>query len=149
MPQPPRPVRDLALLLARVVVGVTFVAHGLQKFLDWGIDGTAASFDQMGIPLPEVSAWFAALVETLGGAALLLGAALPVAGILLTAVMLGALFSVHLGQGFFVSGGGVELVLLLAAAALALGFNGGRFSVDHALSSKGSTTTDEPSPAHR
>ncbi|EHK87447.1 DoxX family protein [Saccharomonospora azurea] len=136
MPQPPTAVRDLLLLLARVVVGVVFIAHGLQKFLEWGIDGTAASFEQMGVPLPGVSAWIAALVETLGGAALLVGVALPVAGVLLAAVMLGALFMVHLEQGFFASAGGVELVLLLAAAALALGFSGGRYSVDQAITAK-------------
>ncbi|EHY87338.1 putative membrane protein [Saccharomonospora azurea NA-128] len=112
------------------------VAHGLQKFLEWGIDGTAASFEQMGVPLPGVSAWIAALVEIVGGAALLIGVALPVAGVLLAAVMLGALFMVHLGQGFFASGGGIELVLLLAATALALGLNGGRYSVDQAITAK-------------
>lgn len=139
MPQPTQTVRDLALLVARIAVGAVFIAHGLQKFLEWGMDGTAASFGQMGVPLPEVSAWIAALVETVGGLALLVGVALPLVGVLLAAVMAGALFLVHLPQGFFASEGGIELVLLLAAAALALGFNGGRFSVDHALTAKEKT----------
>ncbi|PRW63327.1 DoxX family protein [Actinopolyspora mortivallis] len=141
MPQPPAQVRDLVLLLARVVVGIVFLAHGLQKFLQWGIGGTAESFDQMGVPAPGLSAWFAALVETLGGAALLLGLALPVAGVLLALNMLGALFIVHLEQGFFNSGGGYEYVLVLAAVALALGFNGGTYSLDRLLSPTRSTTT--------
>ncbi len=144
MPQPTQTVRDLVPLVARIAVGVVFIAHGLQKFLEWGVDGTAASFEQMGVPLPEVSAWIAALVETVGGLALLVGFALPVAGVLLAAVMVGAMVFVHLPQGFFASEGGVELVLLLAAAALALGFNGGRFSVDHALGSGRKLSTGTP-----
>jgi putative oxidoreductase len=133
MPQPPEWSRDLALLIARIAVGVVFIAHGAQKFLQWGIDGTATSFGQMGIPVPGVSAWGAALIETLGGAALVLGVALPAAGVLLALNMLGALVLVHLGNGLFSSGGGFEYVLVLAVASLALGFNGGRFALDRAV----------------
>lgn len=125
--------RDLIVLVARVVVGAVFVAHGLQKFLGWGISGTASSFEQMGIPLPGVSAWVAALVETIGGLALVMGAALPVAGLLLALTMVGALVFNHLPNGFFASGGGVEYVLVLAVTALALGFSGGAYTVDNAL----------------
>lgn len=135
MPQLPPQVRDLALLLARLVAGIVFIAHGMQKFVQWGISGTADSFAGMGIPAPGLAAWVAALVETLGGVALLLGLALPLAGVLLALNMLGALVLVHLGQGFFSSGGGYEYVLVLAVVALALGFNGGRFALDRALSS--------------
>lgn len=127
--------RDLLVLVGRVVIGAVFIAHGLQKFLVWGIGGTAESFGQMGIPLPGVSAWVAALVETVGGAALLLGLALPVTGVLLALNMLGALVFYHLPSGFFVSDadGGFEYVLVLAAAAVALGFSGGAFTLDRAL----------------
>lgn len=141
MPQLPNGARDLVLLLARVVVGVVFIAHGLQKFLQWGIDGTAASFAGMGIPLPTVSAWAAALIETVGGAALLAGLALPLAGVLLAANMVGALLLAHLGNGLFVSGGGYEYVLVLAVAALALGFSGGTFTLDRTL---GGARREEP-----
>ncbi|ASU77067.1 DoxX family protein [Actinopolyspora erythraea] len=133
MPQLPTAVRDLALLLGRVVLGIVFVVHGLQKLTQWGISGTADSFAQMGIPAPGLSAWFAALVETLGGIALIVGVALPLAGTLLAVVMLGALFFVHLSQGF----SEYEYVLVLAAASLALGFNGGNYSVDRLLRGSG------------
>ncbi|SDK28421.1 putative oxidoreductase [Actinopolyspora mzabensis] len=129
MPQLPTAVRDLALLLGRVVLGAVFIVHGLQKLTQWGVSGTADTFAGMGIPAPGVSAWFAALVETLGGIALILGIALPLAGVLLALNMLGALFFVHLSQGF----SGYEYVLVLAAAALALGFSGGDYSVDRLL----------------
>jgi putative oxidoreductase len=129
---------DLLLLVGRVVIGAVFIAHGLQKFLEWGIAGTAQSFGQMGIPVPGVSAWVAALVETVGGAALVLGVGLPVAGVLLALNMLGALVFYHLPTGFFVSDadGGIEYVLVLAAASLVLAFRGGAYTLDNALTRK-------------
>jgi uncharacterized membrane protein YphA (DoxX/SURF4 family) len=66
----PRVARDIVLLLARLVVGVVFLAHGLQK-LSQGVAGTAEGFGQMGIPLPELSAVFAMAAEINGGALLL------------------------------------------------------------------------------
>ncbi len=133
MPAPSGRVYDLTILLARLVVGAVFLAHGWQKFFQWGIGGTAESFGQMGIPLPGLAAWTVALIETLGGLALMLGVALPIAGVLLALTMLGALFVAHLSSGFFVSGGGFEYVLVLAVVALVLGARGGPLSVDRAI----------------
>jgi putative oxidoreductase len=113
-------------------VGAVFIAHGWQKFFEYGMDGTAASFVQMGIPAATASAWFAAIVELVGGAMLLVGAALPVAGVLLALNMAGALVLVHLPNGMLAPNG-YQLVLVLAVAALALGFNGGAYSVDRVL----------------
>ncbi len=126
--------RDVVTLIARVATGVVFIAHGWQKFTEWGLDGTSASFGQMGVPLPTLSAWFAAIVELAGGAALILGALTPIVGALLALNMLGAFVIVHAGNGVFVGDGGFELVLILAAAALLLAVHGaGRFSIDRLL----------------
>jgi putative oxidoreductase len=85
----------------------------------------------MGVPLPEVNAWVAATVELVGGAALVLGAAVPVFGVLLAFVMTGALVIVHAGSGIFVDQGGFELVLALGTGALVLAAVGaGRWSID-------------------
>lgn len=131
------PARDLALLLTRVAVGLVFVAHGWQKLFTNGIDGTAAFFDQVGVPAPSAAAWFAALVELVGGAALVIGLAVPAAGLLLLLDMIGAFVIVHAGSGLFVEQGGYELVLTLGAAALLLAAMGaGRYSVDHLLSTR-------------
>lgn len=130
----PAPARDLALLLARVAVGLVFVAHGWQKLFTNGIDGTTAFFDQAGVPAASAAAWFAAVVELAGGAALVLGVAVPAAGLLLLINMIGAYAFVHAGAGLFVEQGGSELVLTLGAAALLLAVVGaGRYSVDHLL----------------
>ncbi|MEU7528938.1 DoxX family protein [Saccharothrix sp. NPDC042600] len=132
-------VSDVTALIGRIGVGVVFVAHGWQKFTEWGPSGTAQAFEGMGVPLPVVSAWFAALVELVGGALLIAGAALPVAGVLLFVDMLGALLIVHLPNGLL-GQGGYELVLALGVAALALGFNGGALTVDRVLRRR--TTAD-------
>lgn len=127
-------VRDVVLLVTRIAVGGVFLAHGWQKLTEWGLDGTAASFDQMGVPLPTASAWFAAFVELAGGAALIAGLAVPVVGVLLALDMLGAFLLVHAGNGVFVGGNGYELVLTLGAAALLFAALGaGRFSLDRLL----------------
>jgi putative oxidoreductase len=137
----PAPRRDIALLLGRVGVGLVFFVHGWQKLVTNGVDGTAAFFDQAGVPLPAVSAWFAALVELVGGAALVAGALVPVAALLLILDMLGAYVFVHAGNGPFVDKGGWELVLVLGAAALVLAAVGaGRYSVDHLLGSRRAVT---------
>jgi putative oxidoreductase len=68
----PGPARDLAVLVARVAVGVVFLAHGWQKLFTNGIDGTAAFFDQVGVPAAHAAAWFAAVVELAGGAAVII-----------------------------------------------------------------------------
>ncbi|TQF74021.1 DoxX family protein [Rhodococcus spelaei] len=123
--------RDLAILVARIGLGVVFVAHGWQKFFTYGISGTQASFEQMGVPLHDVSAIFAAAVELGGGILLIAGLLTPIAGILLFVDMLGAFFTVHYDQGVFVGQGGYELVVALGVGSLLLAATGaGRISLD-------------------
>ncbi|SDT31166.1 DoxX family protein [Actinoplanes derwentensis] len=126
--------RDVALLIARVIVGIVFIAHGWQKFNEWGLDGTSAAFGQMGVPLPTVSAWFAAIIELAGGVALVAGLAVPLVSLLLAVNMIGAFLIVHITNGVFVADGGFELVAVLAAAALLFTVLGaGRYSIDRLL----------------
>lgn len=133
----PPPVRDAALLVARLVLGVVLVAHGWQKVATYGVGGTAESFTAMGVPLAPVAAVFAAVVELAGGALLLVGAATVIVGVLVVVDMLGAALLVHIGAGVFVTDGGWELVGVIGAAALALAAVGsGRFSVDHAVGAR-------------
>jgi putative oxidoreductase len=123
---------DIALLLVRAVVGVSFLLHGLDKLGD--LSGTEGNFDGLGIPAPAIMAPFVAVLETVGGIALLLGVLSPVFALMLVGNMVVAGLTAHVGNGFFVADGGFELVLLLGAASAAIVFAGaGRFSVDHAL----------------
>lgn len=131
---------DLALLAARVVVGVVFIAHGLQKFVTFGLDATAQGFAGMGIPLPTLSAGLAGAIELGGGIALLLGAFTTVAGALTALHMLAAALLVHVGNGVFVGDNGWELVGALGGASLALAAAGaGHLSVDGLLARRASS----------
>ena len=135
--KPNRNVADVVLLLARVSLGIIFLAHGLQKLVTNGMGATTEGFVAMGVPAPALSAWFAALVETAGGAALILGLLTPVFSLLLALDMIGAMILVHLSSGIWVAENGYELVLALAAGALAVGAVGaGRFSLDALLAKR-------------
>src|SRR4051794_9667862 len=93
---------DVVALLARVGVGVVFIAHGWQK-IQVGVTATAHGFDHLGVPVPTAAAVYATFVELLGGAAVILGLGLPVAGVLLFADMLGAFILVNGKHGIYVT----------------------------------------------
>ncbi|BCW38338.1 oxidoreductase [Arthrobacter sp. StoSoilA2] len=123
-----------ALTVLRVIAGFLFAAHGWQKFNEFTIAGTQASFAQMGVPGASAVAPVVATLELVGGIALILGLLTRVFAALLAIDMLGALFLVHAPAGVFVANGGYELVLLFAGAALALALAGaGKISADNAL----------------
>ena len=125
-------VRDVVLLACRVLLGAVLIAHGLQK-LDNGHAATAAGFDAMGVPAPDLAAGLAIAVELGGGALLILGLLAPLAGICVALTMAGAFWYVHQEAGLFAGDGGWELVGVIGVAALALGLVPGRLSVDHLL----------------
>jgi putative oxidoreductase len=103
------------------VIGTVFLMHGGQKLFVYGIDGTTGAMEQMGIPLPAVSAVVVALVEFLGGVAILTGFWTRWAALLLMGDMTVAILAVRLPGGFFAPNGfEFELTLLGAAFTLAL-----------------------------
>jgi putative oxidoreductase len=123
-----------ARTVLRVIAGFLFAAHGWQKFSEFTIPGTQAAFTQMGVPAAQVAAPVIATLELVGGIALILGVLTRVFAALLAVDMLGALFLVHASAGVFAATGGYELVLILAAAALAVALVGaGKVSVDKVL----------------
>ena len=125
----PTTLPNAGLLALRVVVGVTFVLHGLDKLGD--LSSAEQLFVSLGIPLPGLMAPFVAVTETVGGVLLIAGLATPLVGAALAIDMLVALLTAHLGQGFFARDGGIELPLLLGGASVAIALAGaGRFSLD-------------------
>ncbi|WP_221583267.1 DoxX family protein [Microbacterium sp. G2-8] len=128
------PAASLGLLILRVALGVIFFLHGWQKIFVDGIDVTTQGFGMMGVPLHEVVAPLTAYTELIGGVALALGLLTRIAAVGLTIVALGALFLVHVPNGFFAANGGFEFPLLLAAAAVTLVVAGpGAASLDAAI----------------
>src|SRR5215813_3171429 len=65
-----------------------------------GPDMFAAILQGMGVPAPHLMAWLTILTELLGGFAVLLGAFVAIASLPMTAVLLVAMFKVHLPYGF-------------------------------------------------
>src|SRR6516165_12007943 len=83
----------------RLVIGFGFMAHGWAK-LSRGPSGFAKLLTQIGVPLPETTAWVSAFVELLGGLAIFVGAFVEVMSVPLIVMMLVAMFTVHLKYGF-------------------------------------------------
>ena len=124
--------RSAGLLILRVVVGATFLVHGVDKLID--LSAAERYFASLGIPAPGLMAPFVAMIETVGGALLILGLTTRLVGLALAGDMLVALLTEHIGDGFFVDEGGVEFVLLLGSTSLGLVLTGaGRFSADAAF----------------
>lgn len=128
-------VRDTALLLLRAVLGLVFVAHGVDKMLFAGIDETTGQFSAMGIPQPHVSAYIAALGEMIGGSLLVVGLLTTFVAGALALFMACALYFVHLGHGLFAADGGFEYpAVLIASLVMIVVFGSGRVSLDGVLS---------------
>jgi len=83
----------------RLIVGYGFWAHGYAK-LARGPDKFAAILDAIGIPDPGLMSWLTVVVELVGGAMVLAGAAVEVAAIPMAVVLLVAIVTVHLPNGF-------------------------------------------------
>jgi putative oxidoreductase len=131
----------IGLVVLRVTLGVIIVPHGMQKlfglFGGGGIEGTAASFQRIGLLPAHFWAWVAALVEFGGGLFLIAGLLTRVAAFLLTAQMVTAIIKVHLSK-FFVSDGGMEFALALAAMSLAVTLLGpGPLAADRVIGLEG------------
>ena len=119
-------------LLLRVAVGGTMLVHGLKH--GRSLDGTAGWFQSIGFRHPTSQARASAVVEVGAGAAILAGAATPVAAAAVVGTMAVAARSVHLSNGFFITAEGWEYVANMAVGAVALaGIGPGPWSVDKAL----------------
>ena len=128
----------LGVLILRIVVGLTMAAHGSQKLFGWfggpGRRGTAGMFGQLNFRRPLAMAALAGLSEFGGGVLLALGLLTPLAAVAIAVVMINAIWTVHIRNGFFATAGGYEFNLVLIAAVAAISAIGpGRASLDHAL----------------
>lgn len=108
---------ELGKLILRVVLGFIFFIHGLSKF-QGGIANTVGFFESIGIP--GFTAYVVAIIELIGGIALILGIGTRINSLLFAVIMLGAIFTVKLPLGFFGNGQmiGYELDLVLLAVSI-------------------------------
>lgn len=94
----------------RLIVGYGFLQHGFAK-LAKGSDAFAGILQALGTPAPHFMAWCTILIEIFGGLAVLLGAFIAVASMPMAIVLLVAIFTVHLPNGF----SSIKLVAVTAA----------------------------------
>jgi len=124
-----------------VALGVVFIAHGGQKVFGWfggpGLKATIQTFQQY-MKVPPAATVMAALIEFLGGLAMLVGVLARPAAAGIIIVMLVAIVKVHGRHGFFMNfsntpgkGHGVEFNFVLIAMALSILIGGaGALSID-------------------
>lgn len=128
---------DLALLVLRVAVGLTFIAHGWNHSFGGGkIPGTARWFERLGMRPGVLHAWLASVVELAAGGLLVVGLLTPLAAAGVVGVMLVAWIVNHLRNGFFIfrPGEGWEYVMILTVVGFALAVLGpGRWSLDRTV----------------
>ena len=133
--------KSLAALVLRVGLGLALMPHGAQKLFGWfggyGLEGTGQWMASIGLQPGLLMAALAGAAEFFGGLALLLGLLTRPAAALTAFTMLIAVFSVHIGNGFFMANNGYEYAFVLLVAALSLLISGGgRYSVDGLISAK-------------
>ena len=128
--------------------------HGFAK-PSRGPDAFAAVLQSMGVPDPHLMAWLTILIELLGGFAVLLGAFVRTVSVPMMAVLLVAMFKVHLPYGFSsikllavtATGAkfgpvGYEVILLYIACLASLVIGGpGLFAIDEVIRKRIETRT--------
>jgi putative oxidoreductase len=134
---------DWGATVARVALGLTMLPHGAQKLLGWfgghGFEGTMGFLTSQ-VGLPYLVALLVILIESIGALALVFGLAGRVMAAGVAAVMVGAVVTTHLANGFFMNwsgaqaGEGFEYHILAVGLALVVMLRGsGALSVDRAL----------------
>lgn len=146
----PLPFADWQALPLRLIVGYGFLEHGYAK-LARGPDSFTGILHALGMPFPGLLAWATIAVEVLCGLAVLLGVFTRLVSIPMIIVLLVAIFTVHLDNGFSSiklqsvdamgphfgqPGAETDLLYLAGIVALVLG-GAGSWSLDRLLFSSG------------
>ena len=129
---------DWISTVARMILGIIFVAHGSQKVFGWfggpGLKKTLSTLTES-VGLPRIVAVAAVGAEFLGGLALILGLLARISALGIAVSMLAAILMVHGKYGLFMNwfgdrkGHGIEYHLLAIALAIVIIANGaGAFS---------------------
>jgi putative oxidoreductase len=124
--------QDLSLLILRLILAYGFYEPAMNKWND--IDSVAAWFASMGIPMPTLNAYMAAGTETLGVVLLTLGLFTRLISVPLIIIMLVAIVTVHLANGFSAGNNGFEIPLYYMFMLFVLfSFGSGKLSIDNLL----------------
>lgn len=124
--------KDVPLFLFRWILAVGFFGPAMMKIKN--LESVAEWFGSMNYPLPMVSASLAMVAEVAGVILLFLGFRTRIIAIPLIFVMMVAIFTTHISNGFAAGDNGFEIPLYYALMLFALVVYGsGRYSLDHLL----------------
>lgn len=110
---------EIGAFILRITLGALFLVHGIVKF-QGGIENTVGWFSSIG--LPGFMAYAVALLEIIGGVALIIGLATRYVAALYALLMIGAILKVKISLGLLGNGqmAGYELDLAFLAMAVYL-----------------------------
>ena len=126
--------------IPRVILGCVMFPHGVQKLFGWfggfGFTNTMTYFTQTA-GLPWIIAFLIIMGESLGSLGLIVGFFTRLSALGLIFIMVGAITTVHIPNGFFMNwfgknaGEGFEYHLLVIGMSIPLLISGGgKYSVD-------------------
>ncbi|WP_276354115.1 DoxX family protein [Cohnella caldifontis] len=126
---------EWGLLLIRVIIGLLFAGHAMQKLAGWfgggGLKGTGSFFDSIGIKPGRLMALLAGAAELAGGLLFAFGLLTPAAAALIVVTMVMAAAKVHGRNGLWITQNGFEYNLVLTAIAVGIALTGpGAYSLD-------------------
>ena len=134
-----------ALSVLRIVTGMLFFEHGLQKIFNIPAAATPVPYH----PLSLLG--LAGMIETFGGFLILIGLFTRPAGFLASGEMAVAYFKVHIERSFFPINNRGDNVVLFCFVMLYLAFaGGGVWALDHWLATRrrtGESMSRAPSPS--
>lgn len=128
--------QDISLLFLRLILAYGFYEPAMNKWSDIG--AVATWFEQdLGIPFPLLNAYMAASTEISGVVLMVLGLGVRFIALPMMVVMVVAIVTVHLANGFSSGDNGFEIPLYYMLMLFTLATHGGgRFGLDSLFSKK-------------
>ncbi len=124
----------------RVALGIIFLWHGWDKVFRTGIEGVSGFLSSLGFPMATLFAYILSYGEIIAGILLILGLFTYVAAKYAAIVAFVAFVTVHMGNGFSISEGGYEFIMLIFAVSVSIGLTGpGAYSLDEKRKKKATT----------
>lgn len=125
-------IRDFALLVTRIIAGVTLVAHGWHRWQVTGLEEQMDIIAQAGLPSAYGLAVATVAFEIVGGTLLVFGLATPLVGLGMLVLNAAIILTTKADSGFYAHENGWEYNAIQAALGLVLlAFGSGRAGLDH------------------
>ena len=144
-----RVLKDIALMLTRIIMGVIMVTHGWHRWQNEGITAEANILEHAGIPNPGLMVWLLIGFEVIGGIFLIFGLATPVIGLGLMVLNIGIILTLR-SHNFYVHDSGWEYNAVMAVVGMVLMSHGaGRLALDNLFRTPKDITPAEEDPLPR